>query len=912
MAQLLYRLGIGSARHPWRVIISWIVILAGAGTAFGLGFSGLATSFNVPGMPSTAVVDELEKELPEYAGAAGQVTFRTEDGQPFTAEQEADIADLAHALTSVENVNQVIDPFTAEAMKAEQADKLTSGETQLAAGREQIARGRAQLEEGQRQLEEGKAQLTQGLDQLNQAIAGATAAGQDETVAGLEAQRAELETQQKALETQQATLDASRAELEKNEATLEAQATALTDGKELLSYAQNVRTVSESGDAAILNVSFSLPLLDLPQSSKDQLIDTVSDHPIPGVEVGISNTIAQGIPALVGTSEIIGVVFAFIVLGVLIQTITGAVIPLATALTGVAVGVLATMAFSGVFEMTSVTPVLGLMLGLAVGIDYSLFIVNRHRHQLMVGADVDESIGVATGTSGNAVVFAGATVIIALLALNVTAIPFLGLMGTVGAVCVFFAVCVAITLVPALLGLAGERVIPARKRAAAATHRAVLQRARGEHTSVLHDAPADGDAPADDDGTADGDGTATAAPLTTAAPEPADQATSRTKTTRAAGPDAQPRKPASKDHAMSWTRAIVTTVVAIAALLTCAIPALSMHVALPSGAQEEPGTYGRTAYDTILDSFGPGENGPLLVTAALPAGLDEASLVSAELEVARAIHDLGNVTAVAPIATSKDGSLLALQVIPGTGPDSAETQELVKQLRGLAPIAGEGDLGVAGEAAMNIDISDRLTGVLPLYIVVVVGLSIIILIVVFRSLLVPLVATGGFVLSLFASYGALVAVFQWGWLSDVFGLHGTGPILNFLPIILVGILFGLAMDYQLFIASGIREAWSHGSDPRVAVMKGLKAGRPVVIAAGLIMVSVFGGFVFADSVMIRSIGFGLAFGVLVDAFVVRLLLMPALMHLLGKASWWLPRWLMRILPDVDVEGSQLEKSHRFV
>lgn len=905
MAQLLYRLGIGSARHPWRVIVSWIVILAGAGTAFGLGFSGLATSFNVPGMPSTAVVDELEKELPEYAGAAGQVTFRTEDGQPFTAEQKADIADLAHALTSVENVNQVIDPFTAEAMKAEQADKLTSGETQLAAGREQIAQGRAQLEEGQRQLEEGKAQLTQGLDQLDQAIAGATAAGQDETVAGLEAQRAELETQQKALETQQATLDASRAELEKNEATLEAQATALTDGKELLSYAQNVRTVSESGDAAILNVSFSLPLLDLPQSSKDELIDAVTDHPIPGVEVGISNTIAQGIPALVGTSEIIGVVFAFIVLGVLIQTITGAVIPLATALTGVVVGVLATMAFSGVFEMTSVTPVLGLMLGLAVGIDYSLFIVNRHRHQLMVGADVDESIGVATGTSGNAVVFAGATVIIALLALNVTAIPFLGLMGTVGAVCVFFAVCVAITLVPALLGLAGERVIPARKRAAAATHRAVLQRARAAHGSAVGDAPADDGAPHDG-------GAATAAALTTAAPEPADRATSPAEATSAGEVDAPPSKPASTDHAMSWTRAIVTTVVAIAALLTCAIPALSMHVALPSGAQEEPGTYGRTAYDTVLSSFGPGENGPLLVTAALPAGLDEAALVSTELEVARAIHDLGNVTAVAPIATSKDGSLLALQVIPGTGPDSAETQQLVKQLRELAPIAGEGDLGVAGEASMNIDISDRLTGVLPLYIVVVVGLSLIILIVVFRSLLVPLVATGGFVLSLFATYGALVAVFQWGWLSDVFGLHGTGPILNFLPIILVGILFGLAMDYQLFIASGIREAWSHGSHPRVAVMRGLKAGRPVVIAAGLIMVSVFGGFVFADSVMIRSIGFGLAFGVLVDAFVVRLLLMPALMHLFGKASWWLPRWLMRILPDVDVEGSQLEKSHSFV
>ena len=265
--------------------------------------------------------------------------------------------------------------------------------------------------------------------------------------------------------------------------------------------------------------------------------------------------------------------------------------------------------------------------------------------------------------------------------------------------------------------------------------------------------------------------------------------------------------------------------------------------------------------------------------------------------------------AVAPIAVSDDGTLTAFQVVPEDGPSSVSTEELVRDLRALPPVDGEYALGVAGQAAINIDISENLAAVLPLYIAVVVGLSLIIMIVVFRSLLVPIIATGGFILSLFATYGATVAVFQWGWGADIIGLHATGPILSFLPVLLVGILFGLAMDYQLFLSSGMREAFVHGAPARLAVMRGLRAGRAVVTAAGVIMVSVFGGFIFAESTMIRSIGFGLAFGVLLDAFVVRMLLMPALMHLLGRSAWWLPRWLDRIIPNVDVEGAKLERAH---
>jgi RND superfamily putative drug exporter len=270
------------------------------------------------------------------------------------------------------------------------------------------------------------------------------------------------------------------------------------------------------------------------------------------------------------------------------------------------------------------------------------------------------------------------------------------------------------------------------------------------------------------------------------------------------------------------------------------------------------------------------------------------------------------VSAVAPIGTSADGTAIAFQVIPTGGPSSVETETLVHDLRDISPLdTGEGEvaLGVAGNASAQIDISEKLGQVLPLYLGVVLGLSLIILIIVFRSILIPLVATAGFVLSLVATFGGLTAIYQLGWLSAVFGVHDPAPILSFLPVLEIGILFGLAMDYQLFLVSGMREAYAHGAPARVAVRRGLRVGRPVVTAAAIIMISVFAGFVFSDSSTIRPIGFGLAFGVLVDAFVVRMLLVPAAMHLLGDAAWWMPRRLGRIIPNIDVEGASLEGLH---
>jgi RND superfamily putative drug exporter len=826
VASLLYRLGSFAARKAWTVIVSWVLILGlGIGAFLTLGGT-LSNSFDIPGTASGAVTDELADKLPDTAGGTGTVVYSTKDGSPFTDEQKQAISDLAVSAEDLDGVARVIDPFDAQKQQEEQAQKLADGQAQVADGRTQLDAAQTQLDDGRAQLEAGLTQLTAARTQAEQAGAGS-------------AQLAALDAQIAAVNAQLAQVAAQNAQLDQSRITLDDNADQVQLGSTLLDLADGIGVVSDDGSTAIVNISFVDPRLELSEEVKQGAIDHFESSPIDGVEVDFGTDIAQGVPEIFGVGEAVGLAFAAIVLIVMLGSLIAAALPIVTAIVGVGVGVTASLAFSGIVNMASVTPVLGVMLGLAVGIDYSLFIVNRHRKQLLAGVPVRESIGLATGTSGTAVVFAGTTVIVALLALNVTGVPFLGLMGTVGAVCVAVAVLVAITLAPAILGLVGTRLLSRRAR-------------------------------------------------TTIGEE------------HAAG------KPVKR---MSTLRAVVTALVSVVALLIIAIPAMSMRLGLPDGSSEPSDSTSYRAFQTVDEQFGEGANGPLLVTATLDEAVSDDDLLSTQVTIAQAIADQDDVAAVAPIATSDDNTLLAFQVVPEEGPNSASTERLVQDLRSMPPVAEGITLGVAGQAAINIDISEALAGVLPLYLVVVVGLSLLIMIVVFRSLLVPIIATGGFVLSLFATYGLIVTVFQFGWGAEIIGLHSTGPILSFLPVILVGILFGLAMDYQLFLASGMREAFVHGASARDAVAQGFRAGRSVVIAAALIMVSVFGGFIFSESTIIRSIGFGLAFGVLLDAFVVRMLLMPALMHLLGRSAWWLPRWLDRILPNVDMEGAALERDH---
>ncbi|GAB3649686.1 MMPL family transporter [Glycomyces tarimensis] len=804
MAELLFRIGRAAARRARTVIAVWIAALIAAGIAYALGGGTLATSFSIPDTPTAEVTDRLESEFPDAAGGTGTIVFTTEDGSAFTdAQREAIGAAVAEA-SEVEGVEEVMNPFATEAEREQRRQEIEAG---LA----QVESGYAELEEAQRLLDAAR----------RQAEANGT-----------------LEQVQEELDARQETIDEGLAELDAQSAQLE-------QGAALLEMASAMRTVSEDGDAAIATARFDEDALAVSEETKSELMAVFEDEPVDGVRTDFAAEIAGGVPDLLGIGEVIGLFVAAVVLIVMLGTLIGAGLPIVNALIGVGIGALAAMSLSGAIEMASVTPILGIMLGLAVGIDYSLFIINRHRRQLKEGYEPSESIPLANGTSGNAVVFAGATVIIALLALNVTGIPFLGLMGTVGAMCILVAVLVAVTLTPALLTLVGRRVLSRRERAA------------------LESAPR-------------------------AAPAPASAA--------------DPRR-------LPLWQALGRVVVCVAALLVVAIPALDLRLNLPDGSTEAHDSTQYQAHETVADEFGPGFNGPLLVVADLPGSPDEAELAAHQLAVARVLYERDDVVAVAPIGASEDRTIAAFQVVPAGAPTSESTEDLVHALRELSPIDGTYALGVAGSASGNIDISEKLADALPVYLVVVVGLSLIILVLVFRSLYVPFIATLGFILSYFAALGGVVAIYQWGWLADVFGVESPGPVLNFLPTILLGILFGLAMDYMLFLGSGMREAFSHGAPAPQAVVLGMRAGRAVVTAAAIIMISVFGGFMFSHSAMIRPIGFALAFGVLVDAFVVRMVLIPALMHLAGEKAWWLPRWLDRLLPDVDVEGAALERRH---
>lgn len=825
MAELLHRLGTFAARRAWTVLIAWIVILAAAVGGFLIGFKGLSSSFDIPGTASGEVIAELERELPDFAGATGTVVVHSTDGE-ISDEQREQLAELIAGAESLPDVSGVNDPFATEAERADQAQQLEDGRAQLEGGQEQLDAGLAQLEAG-------AAALDAGQEQLDAARAQAEAAGFP---------TAQLDAQQAQLDAQRTVLDEQRAQLDEGQAELDEQATRLERGEELLSLADGIRLVSEDGATALVTVSYTQTRLELPQESKDATMAHFSSQPIDGLEISFSTDIAQGVPEILGIGEAVGVALAAVVLVVVLGSLLAAALPIVTALLGVAIGAMAVLSFSGVVQMASVTPILGIMLGLAVGIDYSLFIIYRHRKQLLRGAGVVESIGLANGTAGNAVVFAGITVIVALFALGITGIPFLGLMGAAGAVSVAIAVLIAISATPALLGLAGRRILSRRAIAKA--------EAAGDEADAL----------------------------------------------RAVRP-------------MSSGRAVLSAVLAVAVLATIAIPALSMRLGLPDGASEPADSTAYRAYALTEEAFGEGQNGPLLVTATMPGDLDDVEVERRQLAVARELAASDDVVAVAPVGVSDDERLAVFQVVPAEGPNSESTEALVRELRERPAIDGDMPLGVAGQAASNIDISEGLADALPTYLAVVVGLSFLIMVMVFRSLVVPLIATGGFVLSLFATFGAVTAVFQWGWLGGLFGVSEPGPILSFLPVILTGILFGLAMDYQLFLTTGMREAFVHGADARLAVARGFRAGRSVVIAAALIMIAVFAGFIASESIIIKAMGFGLALGVLLDAFVVRMLLVPAIMHLVGRGAWWLPRWLDRIIPNVDVEGAGLERRH---
>lgn len=970
MSKFLYKLGDFAARRAWAVIGLWALILAGLGGSYAAFHGEMSDQVTIPGTEAQQLQETLSEKFDANASAGmGQIILQTKDGSAFTEEQKKAIADDVKKAEGVEQVDSVMNPFATAQQIAGGKKQLADGKKQLEDGekkfregeqqlndtqaqidsgaiedqaRQQIDDGqrqldeqRTQLEDGERQAEEGRARLDESQAQLDEQrtrledgrrqleqgqsdldAQRAAAAGNPQALAQLEQAQAQL-NQQRAqlddgarqleegqrqvdegreqleesrpqleegrakLEEGQRELDASRERLENGEiraeaqkkvdegrAELEKQRPELENGRAeldrneaLLDMTSDATMISDNESAAIATVSFTDEIMQVSQDHLADARNAFSDLEDKDIKV-LYDTNMAGQPGEMGmTGELIGIAIALVILFVMLGTFIAAGLPIMMAVIGLAGAMLGTLALSSVVDMNSSTPALGSMLGLAVGIDYTLFILNRHRNNLAQGMDVKKSVALATGTSGSAVLFAGTTVIIALLALNVVGIPFLSVMGNAAAFAVLMAVAVAVTLSPAILSLVGRRIISKKRWAQ-------IDRRNGVAGSIDAD-------------------------LAQQAHEAAQEHESRPN---------------------GWLKAILakpwlTIVAVVVALGVVALPMTDMRLGLPTGASQAEDTPAHQTYVAVSEKFGEGQNGMIIAAAELPEGTTEAEAKELQVEVGQNLLKQEDVEKVIPAMIAKDNSMLLYQIIPAEGPSTESTETLVQSIRDEEMSTSHGDVtfGVTGQTAMNIDISKNLYDVLPIYIAIVVGLSLLVLILVFRSLWVPLTATVGFLFSLAAAFGATTAVFQWGWMGSLFGVTTPGPILSFLPILAVGILFGLAMDYQVFLVSGMREAYSHGNDGKKSVIVGYQHSAKVVVAAALIMAGVFLGFVFSGDPMIASIGFALASGVLFDAFIIRMTLVPALMYLLGDRAWALPKWLDKILPDLDVEGTQLEE-----
>ncbi len=614
-----------------------------------------------------------------------------------------------------------------------------------------------------------------------------------------------------------------------------------------------------------------------------------------GSQVAVGGDLfSTSLPAL-SIVEVIGVLVALFVLIVTFRSRVVAWFPLVSALIGVALAITLIFLSTAFATVSSTTPMLAIMLGLAVGIDYALFIVARHQDQVRAGTDPEESAARATGTAGSAVVFAGVTVLIALIGLGFAGIPFLTTMGIAAAAAVAVAVLDAITLTPALLGFAKARV--AGWGYGLSRGVAVRRRRGGRRASA--DAAAAGSDSGSDSGESesDGDGADTAPPATV------------------------PLKRTNRWVMLVTRHPIITTIAVIVTLGIVAIPAASLQLALPNAGMQPTSSEARQTYDLTAEHFGAGANGPLILTGTIVTSTDPLGLMADLKAEVEKIPGVKEVALATPNATADTG---LVQIVPETGPDDPATAQLVRDLRSHHDEWLEKygvDLKVTGFTAIAIDISDRLGAALLPFGLFVVGLSFILLMIVFRSVWVPLKATVGYLLSILASFGVVAAVFEWGWLADALHVTRTGPVISFMPIILMGVLFGLAMDYEVFLVSRMREDFVHARraaeasgqpyDKRAlalaAVRSGFTASARVVTAAAVIMFAVFAAFVPEGDTSIKPIALGLAVGIAVDAFVVRMTLVPAVMALLGDKAWWMPRWLDRVLPHFDIEGEAVER-----
>ncbi|MGO1802761.1 MAG: efflux RND transporter permease subunit [Microbacteriaceae bacterium] len=731
MSTLLSSLGRWSFRHPWRVLVAWLIILAAAGGGAAVLQQGTDNSFSIPGTESQEGLEQLSRSFPEVSGTNAQFIVVAADGEQVTDDAYREpIEDAVDELGGIDDVLATTSPY-------------------------------------------------------------------DEMVEGM---------------------------------------------------------VNEDATAAIVQLQFDGEATEISDETKDSLtamVDDLRDELPEGSELKLGGDLfAISIPGVTLT-EAVGLVIALIVLIVTFRSFVVAGLPLLTAVLGVGISMAGIFAATAFASVSSTTPLLALMLGLAVGIDYALFIMARHQDQVRDGVDPEESAARAVGTAGSAVVFAGITVLIALIGLGFAGIPFLTTMGIAASVAVAVAVAIAVTLTPALLGFLKGRVAgrPKKVRKGKKPKRGFSDRWVGGVTK----------------------------------------------------------------------HPVITSLAVVVGLGVVAIPALSLNLALPNAGVLAQDSEARQSYDLTAEEFGPGFNGPLVLTGTIVTSTDPLVLME---DLGDAVAEIDGVKEVALATPNETADTGIVQVVPETAPDDPATSDLVRELRlhhdewldefGI-------DVKVTGFTAVAIDISDQLGNALLPFGIFVIGLSLILLTIVFRSLWVPITAALGYLLSIVAAFGVVGAVFEWGWFADLLHVAKVGPIISFMPIILMGVLFGLAMDYQVFLVSRMREDFVHDpdskspsrADRRAAALRAVRSGftgsAKVVTAAGLIMFAVFVAFVPEGDSSLKPIALGLAAGIAIDAFLIRMTLIPALMAILGERAWQLPAWLERILPSVDIEGEAVER-----
>ncbi|MEW1960915.1 efflux RND transporter permease subunit [Microbacterium sp. NPDC077644] len=731
MSTLLSSLGRWSFRHPWRVLVAWLIILAAAGGGAVVLQQGTDNSFSIPGTEAQDGLEQLSRSFPQVSGTNAQFIVVAADGDRITDDDYREpIEDAVDRLADLDGVLAATSPY-------------------------------------------------------------------DDMVEGM---------------------------------------------------------VNDGESAAIVQLQFDGQATDVSDETKDELTAMVDDlrGELPdGTQLKLGGDLfAISIPGVTLT-EAVGLVIALLVLIVTFRSFVVAGLPLLTAVLGVGISMAGIFAATAFATVSSTTPLLALMLGLAVGIDYALFIMARHQDQVRDGVEPEESAARAVGTAGSAVVFAGITVLIALIGLGFAGIPFLTTMGIAASVAVAVAVAIAVTLTPALLGFLKGRVVGRPKKVR-----------KGK--------------------------------------KPGPRFSDRWVT----GVTKHP---------------IVTSVAVVLGLGLVAVPALSLDLALPNAGVLAPDDEARQSYDLTAEEFGPGFNGPLVLTGTIVTSTDPLTLME---DLGDAVAEVPGVKEVALATPNETADTGIVQVIPETAPDDPATSDLVRELRshhdewldefGI-------DVKVTGFTAVAIDISDQLGAALLPFGVFVIGLSLILLTIVFRSIWVPITAALGYLLSIVAAFGIVGAVFEWGWMADLLHVAKVGPIISFMPIILMGVLFGLAMDYQVFLVSRMREDFVHDpaarsanrAERRAAALRAVRSGftgsAKVVTAAGLIMFAVFVAFVPEGDSSLKPIALGLAAGIAIDAFLVRMTLIPALMAILGERAWEIPRWLERILPSVDIEGEAVER-----